>query len=458
MGLRIKTQLLFLIILFSGVSLFSFVEISEGYSSYGEDITGPLSGDCAVCHVGSEYSQVNPYGEDFRDVPDYESDTSGAIDAISDLDSDGDGEKNGDELDAGSYPGDPASLPPAAKPTAVISSPKDFGTYDLDSLLVLDGSNSTDENGDVVGIEYTWTLSTGEVYYGPTVSHTLDKEGSHTVELTILVGGQESSTTVEFIVKGAGVELPPIVMIDEEDYEKIPVGDTVSFSACRSFDPTVLSRGLESEDGDVCIVDKYGFEDALEFLWDFGDGSEAFGHEVDHRFEDPGNYNVTLTVTKRSSVDGSGNPLSSSVNLFVLVLEPELRVTFLGPSLESPNDDKPVVIMARVENIGEIVAKNLTVEFRIDDQPLGRPFTGVIIPTNDRQTFLVKEPLEEGNYEVSIQVSQNEMSIEDGGDIHVHGSNGHNSTPGFGGSLLIGSIILVSMLVGAKGPKGRKRT
>ena len=79
------------------------------------------------------------------------------------------------------------------------------------------------------------------------------------------------------------------------------------------------------------------------------------------------------------------------------------------------------------------------------------------IPVNDRQTFLVKESLEKGDHKISIQVSQNGDTIVDGETVEVHGSNGHSSTPGFGGSLLIVSIILVSILVCANGQKRRKR-
>ena len=94
---------------FSAILLFSvsfsqlmFLHARPGYvnnlpSSYGSG--------CKVCHVSaSGGGTLNSFGTDF-------SDNDNDIDAISKIDSDGDGHNNGKELKAGTFPGDPDSSP-----------------------------------------------------------------------------------------------------------------------------------------------------------------------------------------------------------------------------------------------------------------------------------------------------------------------------------------------------------
>ena len=71
------------------VSVFLLINIP---SSYGEEeyapyILGPLNGKCEACHSGSA---LDAYGQDFASVPNHASNPQGAINAIADLDSDGD--------------------------------------------------------------------------------------------------------------------------------------------------------------------------------------------------------------------------------------------------------------------------------------------------------------------------------------------------------------------------------
>jgi hypothetical protein len=65
-----------------------------------------------VCHSGSS---LDLFGEAFEAVPGHASDPAGALASLSDLDSDGDGYRNGYELEMGTFPGDPDSFPTAAE-------------------------------------------------------------------------------------------------------------------------------------------------------------------------------------------------------------------------------------------------------------------------------------------------------------------------------------------------------
>jgi len=81
---------------------------APAFEYYADSVPGPLKGKCEVCHSGSG---LDPFGLDFKSVPDHSSNPSQAIQSIGNVDSDKDGFTNLEELRAGTYPGDPASYP-----------------------------------------------------------------------------------------------------------------------------------------------------------------------------------------------------------------------------------------------------------------------------------------------------------------------------------------------------------
>jgi len=68
--------------------------------------TGTVLDTCTLCHTS--VPALNPYGDDFANAGSDEA----ALDAIADIDSDGDGATNITEINARTFPGDPASMPP----------------------------------------------------------------------------------------------------------------------------------------------------------------------------------------------------------------------------------------------------------------------------------------------------------------------------------------------------------
>jgi hypothetical protein len=81
---------------------------SSAQDSYSGFVPGPLNGKCEACHSGSS---LDKFGLDFGAVPTHASDPGGAIQTLANVDSDGDGFTNQDELSEGTYPGDPSSFP-----------------------------------------------------------------------------------------------------------------------------------------------------------------------------------------------------------------------------------------------------------------------------------------------------------------------------------------------------------
>ena len=86
-------------------------------------------------------------------------------------------------------------------------------------------------------------------------------------------------------------------------------GDPVVFSAEQSSDP---DKG------------------ALRYLWDFGDGTTAASKTFEHRFVQPGTYDVTLRVT-----DDSSSSCASAVDRFKVVVN-------APPSVDAARTGRPL--------------------------------------------------------------------------------------------------------------------
>ncbi len=76
------------------------------------------------------------------------------------------------------------------------------------------------------------------------------------------------------VSKKWATKVPPIARFDFSP-AKPKAGEAVTFNASKSFDP----------DGEI-----------VRYEWDFGDGSSGVGRVVNHTFEKPGRYEVTLKV------------------------------------------------------------------------------------------------------------------------------------------------------------------
>lgn len=79
------------------------------YSENADEIPGDLTGLCVVCHEDPNGGgTLNPYGIDYAA---YQS-----VEDIATLDSDKDGFSNQEELDEGTFPGDPDDFPETDEP------------------------------------------------------------------------------------------------------------------------------------------------------------------------------------------------------------------------------------------------------------------------------------------------------------------------------------------------------
>lgn len=103
--------------------------------------TGTKLNSCNLCHPGGNTGQLNPYANDYAA-------NSHNFTMIEQLDSDGDGFTNVEEITAGTFPGDPSDSPGAPPPQPNISCTPAEGTIGTEILCT--GSGFGTAKGKVV--------------------------------------------------------------------------------------------------------------------------------------------------------------------------------------------------------------------------------------------------------------------------------------------------------------------
>lgn len=138
--------------------------------------------------------------------------------------------------------------------------------------LIFDASQSVDVDGIIV--EYSWDMGDGVTASGRTVTHTYAVPGRYAVTLTVRDNHGLTGTWVELLQVQEAPNVAPIPVLSMS--RRCFVGQLVGFSAYASYDP----------DGHIA-----------SYRWSLGDGSNAEGVAVTHRYTSPGRYNATLVVT-----------------------------------------------------------------------------------------------------------------------------------------------------------------
>ncbi|MFH1943478.1 MAG: PKD domain-containing protein [bacterium] len=171
--------------------------------------------------------------------------------------------------------------------------------------LQFDGSGSTDSDGEIK--RYAWNFGDGTSGAGVIVSHAFQKSGVYTVALRV---EDDSDSPRNFNEDGMKVWInaPPIVEIGEDRISS--EGESVTFDGGRSYD----------SDGNI-----------VDYLWDFGDGTAGRGRIVEHTYDKPGKYGVTLTIQDNTDVENN----SASDQLTVTVND--------RPSANAGNDRRAAV-------------------------------------------------------------------------------------------------------------------
>ncbi len=99
-----KCLLVFSVLILSGVVI-SPLNLTNALTDFASDLPSAYSNVCIVCHTNESGGEgLNSFGTDYLE-------NDNDLEAINNLDSDSDGYTNEEELDAGTFPGDPESKP-----------------------------------------------------------------------------------------------------------------------------------------------------------------------------------------------------------------------------------------------------------------------------------------------------------------------------------------------------------
>ena len=140
------------------------------------------------------------------------------------------------------------------------------------TLLTLDGSQSSDPNGD--SLTHTWDFEDGTTKTGVSITHSFTIRGFHNVKLTVSDGESSSWVykTIEVLNKA-----PNVILLSPESVDK---NSNITFDASQTTD----------FDGDT-----------LNYFWEFGDGNTAIGATATHAYATSGTFTVKLTVSDGES-------------------------------------------------------------------------------------------------------------------------------------------------------------
>ena len=149
------------------------------------------------------------------------------------------------------------------QPFFTFSEPTEVGTP-----ITFDARLSFDPDGTIVA--YDWDFGDGTLGSGPVVIKTYDRSDTYNVTLTVT--DDRGTAVAVFTPVFVSSVAAPNAIISFSPTTPDP-GETVFFSA-------------EQSTGSI-----------VEYLWNFGDGTIGTGETVEHVYDAPGTYAVTLTVT-----------------------------------------------------------------------------------------------------------------------------------------------------------------
>lgn len=177
-----------------------------------------------------------------------------------------------------------------------------FSLSPQDLRLFVDASDSTDPNGNIATYTWDWGDENTSEEKFPTTFHDYDAAGTYDVTLTVTDARGAASTKRETVT----VQALPTAMFTARTNRM-----EVSFDATGSF---VLGGGQ-----------------ITAYAWDFGDGQTGTAPVATHKYQTPGRYTVTLTVTDDRARTMSTSRLVSPADTTVDIVYDQLFQTAACP-------------------------------------------------------------------------------------------------------------------------------
>jgi len=189
--------------------------------------------------------------------------------------------------------------------------------------IVFDASASMDSDGKI--IFYEWQLGDGTILNGKKVTHSYDQPGVYTATLLV----KDNSCSTSDTDKDSAIVIinhPPVADAGPDQWK---TQSEIKFNALKSSD----------NDGDI-----------TQYIWNFGDGTKAFGPVLSHVYQSPGIYTVNLTV-----IDDSNTSTNTAMDALNLTIN-HIPIADAGPDiLAAPGETIFFDGSSSVDPDGEIV-------------------------------------------------------------------------------------------------------
>jgi PKD repeat protein len=258
------------------------------------------NGRCATCHYTNSNSNWNPYGQALRSAGancGNRAAFNAILTSVENLDSDGEGTTNLEEISANAQPGWCVSggscSNPVAPPGGILLDPPSTnsppvvnagGTYSgvVGVALSFNKATATDADGDT--LSYSWAFGDGGTSNLLQPTYIYNSAQQFTATLTVNDGTVGVSSTA-----------------------------TVTIAAANNAPTATVGGPYIGEAGTPVGFAGLGFDadgDTLTYTWNFGDGTAAgTGTNPMHTYGTAGTYTVSLTVN-----DGKVNSAPSTTN------------------------------------------------------------------------------------------------------------------------------------------------
>ncbi len=148
------------------------------------------------------------------------------------------------------------------------------------AVASFDASQSSGATGQIQ--TWRWNFGDGATAEGPSVDHVYQQAGAYVVRLAIETDATASECNVTAVQHYLVANAPPVA--DAGADRLVGVNQEVLFDGSGSADP----------DGAI-----------TSWTWDFGDGTQASGVNVRHRYRASGRFPVTLTVTDETKLENN---------------------------------------------------------------------------------------------------------------------------------------------------------
>jgi len=234
------------------------------------------------------------------------------------------------------------NLPPIIKSTSPAS----------DELTVDEGGelsfSVSAEDPDHTAITYTWYVNKEQVLRGKskyTFETDYDSYSEDPYEIMVEVSDGGSSVYRYWNVTVNDVDRPPELYISEPyEGDIFTIADTITFDASDATDP----------DGD-----------SMDYEWDLGDGTVKTSKTTKHRYSEPGEYKVTLSVTTHHM--GREALYTTTVNITVRAAVVGVKEVTSDAPEGKIKEGTVITFTATVENTGDAEARNIEVVFVLDN-------------------------------------------------------------------------------------------